>query len=500
MSAIPGVLTGDGPLIIDLPDEAATAALAEDVAARLKPGDVVALSGGLGAGKTTFARALLRALADDPGLDVPSPTFTLAQTYRAGRLAVTHFDLYRLASPDELDEIGFAEAAEDGAVLVEWPERAGDRLPATALDVAFVIAGAGRRAMVTGGEEILARFARSRAVRAFLDRSAWSGAQRRHLQGDASTRAYERIHDGARTAVLMDWPHHGQFAAGDPRAVFRAQDARAFVAVDEALRGAGLSAPEIYVADTVSGFLLMEDFGDDGIVVAGVPDAARYRVVVEALAAVHGQPRPSDLPLPDGSLHRLPPLVGDALMAEVGIFADSYMRHAAGAPLAGDARTEFWAIWSALAERLSHAERSWVLFDVQSPNLFWLPSRRAVARVGFIDFQDMFAGPAAYDVASLCFDARVDIPPALADELSTGYVARRRAADPSFDADSFREAFAIAAALRTIKNMGAFARLADAGKPIYLNHLQRLRGYLLRAVSHPVLSPLALWYERHLPS
>src|SRR5262245_12447519 len=109
------------PLTIDLPDEAATVALAEDVAARLQPGDLVALSGGLGAGKTTFARALVRAIADDPGLDVPSPTFTLVQTYAAGRLPVAHFDLYRLSGPDEIDEIGLDEALATGAVLVEWP-------------------------------------------------------------------------------------------------------------------------------------------------------------------------------------------------------------------------------------------------------------------------------------------------------------------------------------------------------------------------------------------
>jgi tRNA threonylcarbamoyl adenosine modification protein YjeE len=501
VNSLPGVQTGDDvPLIIDLSDEPATAGLAEDVAARLMPGDVVALSGGLGAGKTTFARALLRALADAPDLEVPSPTFTLAQTYADGRLTVTHFDLYRLTSPEELDEIGFAEAAAEGAVLVEWPERAGDRLPKECLDIAFAIAGTGRRAMVTGGPEVLAGFARSRAVRAFLDRSGWQGAARRHLQGDASARIYERIRADRRTAVLMDWPPHGQFAAGDPRAAFRARDARAFVAVDAALRSAGLSAPEIYSADTASGLLVMEDFGNEAFVVNGTPDPERYRTAIEALATIHRRARPAELPLPDGGVHRLPPFANEALMAEVGIFADWYARQAAGAPLGGEARAELTAVWTSLAERRAAVEQSWVLFDVQSANLFWLPAREGIARVGFIDFQDMFVGPAAYDIASLCFDARVTIPPALADELSDYYVALRSAGDSGFDADSFREAFAIAAAVRTMKNMGAFARLASTGKPIYLNHLQRMRTYLARAVSHPVLSPLAVWYERHLPS
>ena len=112
-----------------LPDEAATARLGQDLAAALRPGDVLALSGDLGAGKTALARALIRANAGDPDLEVPSPTFTLVQTYDV-RVPISHFDLYRLGSSSELDELGFEEALREGAVVVEWPERAGGRLPA----------------------------------------------------------------------------------------------------------------------------------------------------------------------------------------------------------------------------------------------------------------------------------------------------------------------------------------------------------------------------------
>src|SRR5829696_6092020 len=131
---------------IELPDAAATIALAEDIAICLTVGDVVALSGEVGAGKTTFARAVIRAIADDQSLEVPSPTFTLMQSYPTGRIPITHFDLYRLSSADELDEIGFDDVLVDGAALVEWPERAAARLPAEGLDIAFEVAGVGRRA------------------------------------------------------------------------------------------------------------------------------------------------------------------------------------------------------------------------------------------------------------------------------------------------------------------------------------------------------------------
>ena len=109
---------------IVLPDEDATQRFAVDVAAALKPGDLVTLSGDLGAGKTTLARAIIRALAADNAIEVPSPTFTLLQTYDLPRFPVVHADLYRVNTLAELAELGWEEASEGAAVLVEWPDRA----------------------------------------------------------------------------------------------------------------------------------------------------------------------------------------------------------------------------------------------------------------------------------------------------------------------------------------------------------------------------------------
>ncbi len=133
---------------IALPDLAATDALGAAIAAGLTTGDAVALWGDLGAGKTTLARAVLRGLGVEE--DVPSPTFTLVQTYDTPRLTVSHFDLYRLRNARELDEIGFEAALEDGAVLVEWPERAPEALPADALHVRLTNSDKGRVARLTG--------------------------------------------------------------------------------------------------------------------------------------------------------------------------------------------------------------------------------------------------------------------------------------------------------------------------------------------------------------
>lgn len=119
----------------ELPDLAATAALAADLLPCLRPGDVIALRGDLGAGKTEFARALIRAATADPDAEVPSPTFTLLQTYDAPLGAIHHFDLYRLRSPADLEELGWDDSLVEALVLVEWPDRAGPFLPARRLDL-----------------------------------------------------------------------------------------------------------------------------------------------------------------------------------------------------------------------------------------------------------------------------------------------------------------------------------------------------------------------------
>jgi len=136
-----------------LADEAATAALARAVARDARPGDVIALWGDLGAGKTRFARAFIGALAgEDEGEEVPSPTFTLVQSYDTPAGTVWHFDLYRLDSPDEVLELGFEEALADGIALIEWPDRLGPLLPRDRLDLALEFADAAdaRVARLTG--------------------------------------------------------------------------------------------------------------------------------------------------------------------------------------------------------------------------------------------------------------------------------------------------------------------------------------------------------------
>lgn len=138
------------PATINLPDEAATARLGAAVAGALRDGEAICLYGPLGAGKSTLARALVRRLTA-PDEDVPSPTFTLVQFYETAGFPLAHFDLYRLTDADEAFEIGLDEALDEGAVLIEWPQRLQGRLPPDRLDIEISLEDGGetRRARLT---------------------------------------------------------------------------------------------------------------------------------------------------------------------------------------------------------------------------------------------------------------------------------------------------------------------------------------------------------------
>lgn len=140
--------------LLETRSEDETAALARGLAGRLRRGDVLLLRGDLGAGKSVFARALIRALAGDAGLEVPSPTFTLVQTYDTSAGPVWHFDLYRLKGSADVYELGWEEALADTIAIVEWPERLADLTPPVHLEIGIEIGPSVRRIVLTpqGGD------------------------------------------------------------------------------------------------------------------------------------------------------------------------------------------------------------------------------------------------------------------------------------------------------------------------------------------------------------
>jgi len=502
--------TGGSSYPAGITNELALQRFVVDVAAALQPGDLVTLSGELGAGKTTFARALIRYLAGDVGISVPSPTFTLIQSYELPQFPVVHADLYRLSGPGELAELGFDDLPKSAIVLLEWPDRAAGFLPPDRMDVAFTLAPQSgpehRHARVTGYGSFAPRVERIAAIRRFLDATGLADAERTRIQGDASTRSYERLTRGSQRAILMNSPRRPDgppVRHGKPysQIAHLAEDIIPFVAMAKGLRQLGLSAPQIYEAEIQEGLLIIEDLGAEPFVTGDPPKPIeeRYTAAVDVLLTLHHHTLADQVPVAPNVAHQLPRYDLEAYLIEAELLLDWYLPRR-GVGVTPAMRASYVTLWREALVPAIEAEPTWVLRDFHSPNLIWLPERQGIARVGLLDFQDAVMGPPAYDLASLLQDARVDVPELTEVALLGRYVKTRHEVDANFDAAGFIRVYAALAAQRASKILGIFTRLDQRdGKPQYLRHLPRVWGYLQRSLAHPALIPLKAWYDANVP-
>lgn len=466
------------PVIVDLPTEVETAQLGQALARMLAPGDCVLLEGSIGAGKSHLARALIRTLRD-PDEEVPSPTFTLVQTY-PGEPDIWHADLYRLTHPDEVHELGLEAAFGDAICLIEWPDRLGPYCPHNPIRLRLDAKGDGRVAQIwLGARPDTFRTSLLANVRAlestdFLAKAGWGAARREPLAQDASTRRYERLW-GQGTAIFMDAPPGQADSVAD------------FVTVGQHLLALGLSAPTILAQDRDKGFLLLEDLGDRlyPAVLAANPalEYTLYAIATDVLLTLQSHP-----PAPN-----LPNLSAHAWAEAAGLVADWYVLAITGK---AQGRDELVSVLAQTLTDLADAPRVMILRDYHAENLLYLPDRAGLAQAGLLDFQLAQMGQPAYDLVSLLQDARRDVPPQIAKAMIARFAAARRV-----DLGAFEASYAALGALRALRILGIFARLCvTQGKPKYLSMIPRVWAHLQSNLAHRDLASLRGVCDRFLPT
>jgi aminoglycoside/choline kinase family phosphotransferase len=348
---------------------------------------------------------------------------------------------------------------------------------------------------------------------AFLAAAGLSAARRQPLAGDASTRAYERLHlPTGESLILMDQPPSAETAPCPPEATpserarlgynalarLAAGRVEAFIACAEYLRSRGLSAPRIVAADAPAGLAVLEDLGDGlyaTLIGQGEAEGPLYDAAIDALSLLHSEPPPAVL---TGGGCTWPLLDYDAVALQTAgdLFIEWLPKFRTDLKFSDQAGDEWEAIWAPIRARGEAGASVFCHRDYHAENLVWLPQRSGPARVGLLDFQDALRAHPVWDLSMLLHDARRDI----SRELETAALARYFRLNPHLDETAIRADYAALGALNVCRILGIFSRLVIRdGKGRYAGFMPRMWTYLGRCLEQPSMAPLADWMGRHAP-
>ena len=487
-----------------------------------RPGQVIALQGELGSGKSTFARAFIKALANpDDNFDVPSPSFSLVQVYDNTRVPVAHVDLYRLNTTREVDDLGLGELLTQHVLLIEWPERIAQALTASTLTLNFFGSGEIREIKMIAEGSWVGVVERNKTIKSFLKHHGYQDAERIFFEGDASSRRYEKLHQGGKRVLLMDMPQRPDGPAvknGKPysQIAHLAENIKSVICVNGLLDMlGGYSTPKTLAFDYVNGLALIEDLGSQvfgKMLQAGEDMTDPMMTAAELLADLGHRARTDKVHFTMWGSYQVPPYDDEALLIETELLPKWFWPYINSTEPSEEVVCAFEAVWKKLLPQAKQKSPQIVMRDFHSPNLLWIPDRKGILRVGLIDTQDAVMGHAAYDLVSMIQDARVDIPDNLAKQTFEHYIALRKAKPnfttgnlsfsnhDNFSETEFKTAYAILGAQRATKILGIFARLNKRdGKPAYLKHMPRVSRYLAENLEHPELADLKKWYINYLP-
>jgi N-acetylmuramate 1-kinase len=487
-----------------------------------KPSLVIALRGELGSGKSTFARAFIKALAKpDDTFDIPSPSFSLVQLYDNTRVPVAHIDLYRLNTTQEVEDLGLSELIAQHILLVEWPERMAQTLASSTLTLNFSGSGEVREIEMKIEGTWAGAFDRNKTIKTFLNLHNYGNAERIFFEGDASSRRYEKLHNHGKQVLLMDMPQRPDgppVKNGKPysQIAHLAENIKSVICVNGFLNLlGGYSTPKTLGFDYTNGLAIIEDLGSNvfgKMLLAGEDMTEPMLTAAELLADLARRAHTDKINFSVWGSYTIPPYDEAALLIETELLPKWFWPYINNTEPSEDIISSFDAAWKKLLLNAKQKSPQIVMRDFHSPNLLWIPDRKGILRVGLIDTQDAVMGHAAYDLVSMIQDARVDIPEDLAIQTFDHYITLRKAKanfntgtlsfanNDDFSESEFRTAYAILGAQRATKILGIFARLNKRdGKPAYLKHMPRVSRYLAQNLEHPTLAELKQWYLNYLP-
>ena len=309
-------------------------------------------------------------------------------------------------------------------------------------------------------------------ARQFLNGTAWNSAACQPLTGDASVRKYFRLYQDGRTAILMD-------ASTIPETV------APFIQLDQHLLQLGFSAPEVIARDAATGFLILEDFGDETfarLLDRQTQPEALFTLATDVLVILHQQERA----IPTGLRAYHP----EKMLADLDLFLEWCTPRVSERD-----KAEFRSVWHEVLPLAHQVPASLLLRDYHAANLMLLSKREGMRRAGLLDFQDAYQGPVTYDLMSLLEDARRHVPQAIRE----GRVAQYLARFPALDRNAFMTSLAIVAALRHTRVLGIFERLSRFEKKHEYKtlHFARVQDLLHAALRHPALAGVKRWMEHH---
>ena len=334
---------------------------------------------------------------------------------------------------------------------------------------------------------------RETQITGFLKAHEWDTAAQAEVPGDASARRYRRLtHSDGRKAVLMDAPDSDS-GPSEYALTAKLSDGKmvAFTAIAQQLSMRGFSAPQIYGADLEAGLLLLEDLGDDlyAPVIAKNPASEKqlYEAAIDCLAALYRSSFPSEMES-FGKDWVVRDYDEDALLTETDLLLEWYAPHK-GLQIDGE---KMRSAWRKAFAHLEGQPRGLTLRDFHAENMFWLPERQSVFRVGLIDFQDAVMGHPAYDLVSLLEDARRVVSADMIDPLIRRFCEKAVITDET----AFRSAYAVLGAQRNAKILGIFVRLAKRdGKEKYLDLLPHVENLFAANLTHPALSEIKTLFD-----